>query len=145
MAEESDNDKAAAMIANALIRSEGSRHNAATEAFLRGENHPKADHRVFWDKVHKLLKSGSPISPYFGSFDSIPNPNAVHYVRVNAFATGGAVSHSKATKEQSNYSPFGDEERHCSICSMWREPNRCTEVAGDISRTAVCDYFEPKK
>jgi hypothetical protein len=142
---DSDHDNAAAMAANALIRSEGSRDSARIAAELRSE-HPKGDHRAFWGKVRDLLKSGKQIPPYFAHLDEIPNPNAVRYVRVQCFASGGAVSgHSKASKEQANYSPFGDEERHCSICSMWREPNRCTEVQGDISRTAICDYFERKK
>jgi hypothetical protein len=104
-------------------------------------------------KTHHLLRSGRPIPPHRTHIPEIPNPHDVHYVRVETYARGGAVGSKaddagdgdKATKEQAAYTPYGSAEEHCSICSMFREPDSCTEVKGSISRTAVCDYFEDKK
>jgi hypothetical protein len=52
------------------------------------------------------------------------------------------AGNGKVTKEHANYTPFGSEDTHCSICKMFREPNSCTKVLGGISRTAVCDFWD---
>jgi hypothetical protein len=143
----SDHDiaEAAAMLANALIANTGSRQQATARAVKGVAKQTDATGKVLWRKVTDLLRSPDPIPPHRGHFPEIPNPNDVRYERVQCFASGGAVNSSKVSKETANYSPYGSEERHCSICTMFREPHSCTEVQGDISRTAICDYFEPIK
>ena len=49
----------------------------------------------------------------------------------------------KATKAEANYR-HGTEPKCCARCTMFRGPNKCTAVQGDISPTAVCDYFKRK-
>jgi hypothetical protein len=140
---DSKHDIAAAMLCNALISHCGSRQQATEKAAKRIDKQPDATGRALWGKVHNLLKSGQAIPPHRGHFDSIPSRHAVHYIRIN-FADGGTVG-QKVSKETANYSPFGSEENHCSICRMFREPHACTAVKGEISRTAICDFFERQK
>src|SRR6516225_9080985 len=143
------------MIANALIANAGSRQGAAAKAANRSERHPDPDHKRFWREVHDLLRSGQDIpAEHRGTFKSIPNPHAVHYVRVNAFASGGAVGHvyddgEKITKEEARYR-LGTERRRCGLCSMFVRDDgehgdgRCTLVEGSISPHGTCKYFERK-
>ena len=51
---------------------------------------------------------------------------------------------AKDTKEEANYR-MGDETASCAQCTMFRQPESCTEVAGKISPDGLCDYFEPKQ
>jgi LSD1 subclass zinc finger protein len=46
----------------------------------------------------------------------------------------------KVSKESVDYGP-GASHRKCSLCSMFRAPNACTLVAGQIAPGAVCDRF----
>src|SRR5262249_33790992 len=105
--------------------------------------------------VGKLLKGPGPIPPHRGHFDSIPNPHAVHYERVQCFADGGAVSKDdgeKISKHEARYR-LGTEHRHCELCSMYRHPEHdnkngdgeCTLVEGPISPQGTCRYFERKR
>ena len=41
------------------------------------------------------------------------------------------------------YRPHGDER--CGLCSMFRVPDRCTDVAGFIVRHGWCKIFAAKK
>lgn len=50
---------------------------------------------------------------------------------------------AKATKAKARYRD-GNRERHCALCTMFRSPNSCTAVAGDISPGGLCDYFKRK-
>ncbi|HEV2303159.1 MAG TPA: NUDIX domain-containing protein [Stellaceae bacterium] len=38
-----------------------------------------------------------------------------------------------------------EDEKRCEVCTMFRAPDRCTLVEGEISPEGVCDYFEPRK
>src|SRR5262249_27925368 len=131
---ESDHDIAAAMLANALVSGTGSRKLAYIEAAQRVDRQPDATGRALWRNVKALLRSPNPIPPYRGHFPQIPNPHAVHYKRIKAYATGGAVlSHGgddddddddkKITKHQARYR-LGTEHRHCELCSMYRHPQQ---------------------
>src|SRR5262249_3300626 len=132
MAEEHDIE--AAMLANAVIKNfYGFRQGAANHANRRIDKQPNAEGRAVWTKARDLLRSPNPIPPYRGHFDSIPNPRAVRYERVQCFARGGAVNTGKVSKETAEYSPYGSAEEHCSICRMFEEPHGCSEVAGHIS------------
>ena len=51
----------------------------------------------------------------------------------------------KLSKKEARYDPFGTREAHCSICTMFRDPHNCTAVRGEISRTAVCAYFQSER
>lgn len=50
---------------------------------------------------------------------------------------------TKVSKDSVDYRP-GTNEEHCGICTMFREPNRCTLVAGIIRKPDTCDRFDPK-
>lgn len=50
---------------------------------------------------------------------------------------------AKAAKAKANYR-YGTASRKCSLCSMFRPPHSCTAVLGEISPSALCDYFERK-
>jgi hypothetical protein len=149
---ESKHDIAAAMYANALIANTGSREKATERAMKAFFKQTEPEGQLIWMKTYHMLRSGEPIPPHRTHIPEIPTGREVHYQRIECFARGGAVGSKadddgdgdKATKQQAAYSPYGSEEKHCSICSMFREPNSCTEVQGDISRTAICDYFEGK-
>ena len=52
------------------------------------------------------------------------------------------MSPSKISKEEANYRQ-GREDYKCSLCTMYRS-HLCTKVAGHISPSKVCDYFDPK-
>ena len=47
----------------------------------------------------------------------------------------------KDTKAVANYRDARGVRR-CENCTMFRPPDACTSVQGDISPDAVCDYFE---
>jgi hypothetical protein len=60
-------------------------------------------------------------------------------VPLKRYARGGKV---KMTKADAGYHDCADSGRICAVCDMFKEPNGCTLVRGDISRTASCDHFE---
>lgn len=47
----------------------------------------------------------------------------------------------KATKAKANYRA-GTANRRCALCTMFRPPESCTAVKGEIRKSGVCDYFE---
>lgn len=47
------------------------------------------------------------------------------------------------SKASVNYRPAETLEERCGTCSMFREPNACTLVAGVIRRDDVCDEWDP--
>ncbi len=49
----------------------------------------------------------------------------------------------KVSKEQCDYRK-GTPHKHCGVCSMFRPPNGCTLVKGDIQSTGLCKYFDRK-
>jgi hypothetical protein len=48
----------------------------------------------------------------------------------------------KISKDEANYRD-ADSEDHCGICSMFRSPNGCVLVKGQILPEMVCDHFDP--
>ncbi len=54
-----------------------------------------------------------------------------------------------SSKEEVHYRK-GSTAEHCGICTMFvkcrnkQDINRCTAVEGDISFSAICDYFKKK-
>src|SRR5262249_17762634 len=80
------------MLANAMLSHySGFRQGPANHAAKRIEKQPDATGRALWRNVEALLRSPNPIPNYRAHFDAIPNPRAVHYERVQCFASGGAV------------------------------------------------------
>jgi hypothetical protein len=63
-------------------------------------------------------------------------PEAEHHAR------GGGI---KITKAGASYHDCADSGRICAVCDMFKEPNGCTLVRGDISRTASCNHFAKAK
>lgn len=49
----------------------------------------------------------------------------------------------KSTKKEANYR-VGNQYKHCADCTMFRQPNACTAVEGNISPSGLCDYFKRK-
>jgi hypothetical protein len=62
-------------------------------------------------------------------------------------AAGGAVEdNNKFSKDEAQYRPSGGTLGHkCMQCAMFKWPNGCTAVAGQIKPGGVCDLFEPKR
>ena len=50
----------------------------------------------------------------------------------------------KASKAEANYRK-GSANKRCELCTMFRPPQDCTAVKGDISRNGVCDYFRRRQ
>ncbi len=50
---------------------------------------------------------------------------------------------ARVSKEQANYRG-GTPQKHCGKCSMFRAPDSCTYVKGDIKPTDVCKFYDPK-
>lgn len=63
----------------------------------------------------------------------------------NKSTSGGSSDPNtdKSSKAVAHYRQ-GTEERHCGICTMFREPHSCTAVAGSIAPNGVCDYFKER-
>lgn len=51
----------------------------------------------------------------------------------------------KATKQAAQYSSFGTQAEHCSICEYYVVPNNCAKVDGKISSNGWCRFFAHKK
>jgi putative chitinase len=53
------------------------------------------------------------------------------------------LSESKSTKSVANYQSNPHAGQRCVNCTMWRDPNKCSAVAGNISPDGWCDYWAP--
>lgn len=51
----------------------------------------------------------------------------------------------KSSKQEAEYQDRPRDGDQCSGCTMFREPNSCTAVKGEISPDAWCKFFEAKK
>lgn len=47
----------------------------------------------------------------------------------------------KGTKEEAGYIPRPKNGEKCINCTMWRDPNKCSAVAGDISPNGWCEWY----
>ena len=52
------------------------------------------------------------------------------------------LTEEKASKEEAAYQDKPKNEQKCINCTMWREPNKCTAVAGDISPNGWCKWYK---
>ncbi len=50
----------------------------------------------------------------------------------------------RISKSEADYGR-GTWHRKCSLCTMWRPPDACTLVLGEIHPNDVCRYFERKR
>ena len=48
----------------------------------------------------------------------------------------------RISKKQAEYKGQTDDDKHCSVCSMFIPPNGCTIVKGDIAPGGWCKYFK---
>lgn len=48
----------------------------------------------------------------------------------------------KASKEEAGYQDSPKSNEKCINCTMWRDPNKCSAVAGDISPNGWCKWYE---
>lgn len=53
------------------------------------------------------------------------------------------LSESKSTKSEANYQSKPHAGQRCINCTMWRDPNKCSAVAGNISPDGWCDWWAP--
>lgn len=51
------------------------------------------------------------------------------------------LSESKSTKSEANYQSNPHAGQRCVNCTMWRDPNKCSAVAGNISPDGWCDWW----
>lgn len=51
----------------------------------------------------------------------------------------------KISKAAARYQDKPKVTKRCAGCSMFRSPNRCTLVSGDILPNGYCRYWEAKK
>lgn len=51
------------------------------------------------------------------------------------------LSESKSTKSEANYQSKPHAGQRCVNCTMWRDPNKCSAVAGNISPDGWCDWW----
>jgi hypothetical protein len=75
-------EKAAAMLANALVSNTGSRQKATVRAAKAFDKQTEAEGQLVWMKAYHMLRSSRPIPSYRTHIPEIPNPHAVHYERV---------------------------------------------------------------
>lgn len=52
------------------------------------------------------------------------------------------IGKAKRSKAEVDYHPAGGTEtRRCGLCTMFRKPSSCTDVAGEIAPEGVCKIF----
>ena len=53
--------------------------------------------------------------------------------------------HPKHSKQEADYQARPHDGQICKLCTMWREPNKCTAVAGSISPRGWCKWYKRSK
>lgn len=48
---------------------------------------------------------------------------------------------AKGTKAEAGYQPNPKNGQKCINCTMWRDPNKCSAVAGNIDPNGWCDWY----
>jgi hypothetical protein len=49
---------------------------------------------------------------------------------------------AKASKAKAGYVAHTVKGQRCDECTMWRPPNKCSAVAGDIKPNAWCKWWK---
>jgi High potential iron-sulfur protein len=52
------------------------------------------------------------------------------------------LEEQKSSKEKAHYQAHPHEGQKCEHCTMWRPPNKCTAVAGDIDPNGWCQWYK---
>ena len=47
----------------------------------------------------------------------------------------------KGSKAEAGYQPNPKNGQKCINCTMWRDPNKCSAVAGNIDPNGWCDWY----
>ena len=52
------------------------------------------------------------------------------------------LNENKSSKIEAKYQahPYGSQK--CNVCTMWRPPNKCSSVSGNIDPDGWCVYFK---
>ena len=58
---------------------------------------------------------------------------------VQAFLEEAKAKHSKV---EAGYVAHTVKGQRCDTCTMWRPPNKCSAVAGDIKPNAWCKWWK---
>ena len=53
-----------------------------------------------------------------------------------------ASAQVKATKQEADYQPGPKNGLSCAVCSLFRPPQACETVAGDINPQGWCKFFD---
>ena len=53
-----------------------------------------------------------------------------------------AESKQKHSKQEAGYVAHTVKGQRCDQCTMWRAPNKCSAVAGDIKPEAWCEWWK---
>ena len=54
-------------------------------------------------------------------------------------------SKAKHSKAEAKYVAHPVKKQKCEQCTMWRPPNKCSAVAGDISPKGWCKWWKLSK
>lgn len=64
---------------------------------------------------------------------------------MNSFKEFFTESKQKHSKEEAGYVAHTVKGQRCDECTMWRAPNKCSAVAGDIKPEAWCKWWKKSK
>lgn len=104
------------------------------EAFVQGKLYD------IGDKVY-IKSSGLPATiSILGSNYVIVETADGHKSR--QWIDGVELVEAKASKAEADYQSKPHNNERCVNCTMFREPNKCTAVSGDISPNGWCKWFE---
>lgn len=57
------------------------------------------------------------------------------------FAAAGTRAQTKASQRDARYQAVPKDGQSCAMCQLFRPPQACEVVAGDISPTGWCSFF----
>ena len=70
-----------------------------------------------------------------------PFNDFVVYVLTKKQDESVAEAAAKGTKAEAGYQPNPKNGQKCINCTMWRDPNKCSAVAGNIDPDGWCDWY----
>jgi len=55
------------------------------------------------------------------------------------------INEQKSSKQEAKYQAHPHNGQVCKNCTMWRPPNKCSAVAGDIEPDGWCEWYKRSK
>ena len=95
--------------------------------------------RLYDDAMSNLrmfigLKKEYPSVEFFPYF-------VTHEGNIRTVREGLDKAAAKGTKAEAGYQPNPKNGQKCINCTMWRDPNKCSAVAGNIDPDGWCDWY----